>query len=166
MGTMFGVGLMAAGLSSSITSPLAAAITAKSTFNDERDQWNEKSLRFKSVWMSVMGIGLFVGLLNLKVIPVIIAAQALNGLLLPVVACYLLLIVNREDIMGANKNGILLNILSLGIIGMCFFVGLNNIFSATSKVFNSPNLINLNQVKMAISILGALAMAFMIYRKN
>lgn len=163
MGTMFGVGLMAAGLSSSITSPLAAAITAKSAFNDESDLWNEKSIRFKSVWMTVMGIGLFMGLLNLKVIPVIIGAQAINGLLLPIVACYLLLIVNRKDLMGEHKNGLLLNLLSLAIVGVCFFVGLNNIFGAASKVFSQPQWVDYNLVKFILSAIGVTLMGWKVF---
>lgn len=166
MGTMFGIGLMAAGLSSSITSPLAAAITAKSTFNDEKDLWNERSVRFKAVWMSVMGIGLFIGLLGLKVIPVIIAAQAINGLLLPIVACYLLLIVNRKDLLGEYKNGLILNVLSLAIVGVCFFVGLNNIFSATGKILSNPEISTWNGMKAIISGLGTIAMAYIIYAKK
>lgn len=166
MGTMFGVGLMAAGLSSSITSPLAAAITAKSTFNSKDNLWSENSVRFKIVWMTVMGIGLFMGLLNLKVIPVIIAAQAINGLLLPVVACYLLLIVNRKDVMGAFSNGLLLNILSLLIIGVCFFVGFNNIFSAAGKVFSQPQWSELVNLKLMIAAIGVAIMAWVITKKR
>lgn len=165
LGFMFGVGLMAAGLSSSITSPLAAAITAKSTFNDSRNLWDEKGLRFKSVWMTIMLIGLSMGLSGLKVIPVIIAAQAINGFLLPIIACYLLIIVNRRDLMGEHKNGIVLNILSLVIIGICFFVGMNNIFGAASKIFNQPQWIEWTTLKMIISAIGVAFMARVIMRR-
>ena len=166
LGSMFGVGLMAAGLSSSITSPLAAAITAKSTFNDERNLWDEKGMRFKSVWMTIMVIGLVLGLSGLKVIPVIIAAQAINGFLLPVIACYLVLIVNRKDLMGEFGNGIALNIISLAIIGICFFVGLNNVFGAASKIFNRPEWVGLNLLKVLISALGVIFMAYKIYMRR
>lgn len=166
LGCLFGIGLAAAGLSSSITSPLAAAVTAKSTFNDSGNLWDEKGLRFKAVWVSVMLIGLFMGLSGLKVIPVIIAAQAINGFLLPVVACYLLLIVNRVDIMGEYRNGLLLNILSLVIIGICFFVGMNNIFSAASKVFEKPEWNDYNNIKAIISIIGIALISFKVFRKT
>ena len=166
IGSMFGLGLAAAGLSSSITSPLAAAITAKSTFNDSRNLWDEKTIRFKSVWISVMLIGLVMGLSGLKVIPVIIAAQAINGLLLPVIACYLLIIVNRTDLMGAFKNGIWLNLISLFIIGICFFVGTNNIFGALSKIAGDPRINNLVQLKLVIAVIGVAIMAWVIIKKN
>ncbi len=166
MGLAFGVGLMAAGLSSSITSPLAAAITAESTFNDERNLWNPKTIRFKAVWMSIMLIGLFIGLLDVKVIPVIIAAQAINGLLLPIVACYLLLIVNKRSILGEHVNGLFLNIISLAIIGVCFFVGLNNVFSAVSKIFSHPEWNTLNLVKGLLSILGVVMMSVLVYKQR
>ncbi|WP_235299633.1 Nramp family divalent metal transporter [Portibacter marinus] len=166
LGLLFGIGLAAAGLSSSITSPLAAAITAQSTFNDEKDLWNEKGYRFKSVWMIIMAIGLVIGLSGVKVIPVIIAAQALNGLLLPVVACYLILIVNRADLMGRFKNGLLLNILSLMIIGVCIFLGLNNIFNALSKIFSAPEWNNYIGLKMTLSIVGIVFMGWKIFIKR
>lgn len=163
---LFGVGLMAAGLSSSITSPLAAAVTAKSTFNDSRGLWDEKAVRFKAVWMSVMAIGLLMGMLNLKVIPVIIAAQAINGFLLPVIACYLLLIVNRSDLMGRHKNGLALNLLSLLIIGICFFLGLNNIFTAVGRIFDQPSWGDLGPIKLLLSAGGVLLMAYLISKEK
>jgi Mn2+/Fe2+ NRAMP family transporter len=166
LGSMFGIGLMAAGLSSSITSPLAAAITAKSTFNDSRNLWDEKGYRFRSVWMTVMIIGLVMGLSGLKVIPVIIAAQAINGFLLPIIACYLLIIVNRSDLMGEYKNGLVLNILSLLIIGICFFVGINNIFSAAGKIFGQQTWIDLLLPKVILSFLGVVLMTWVITRKK
>lgn len=165
VGLLFGVGLMAAGLSSSITSPLAAAVTAKSTFNDSRNLWDEKGNRFKAVWMTIMVIGLAMGLSGLKVIPVIIAAQAINGFLLPIIACYLLIIVNRADLMGVEKNGLILNGLSLLIIGVCFFLGLNNIFSAASKIFAQANWNEFFQLKIMISAIGVVLMAWSIMRK-
>jgi len=166
LGSMFGVGLMAAGLSSSITSPLAAAITAKSTFNDERNLWDEKGIRFKAVWMVIMLIGLVLGLSGLKVVPVIIAAQAINGFLLPVIACYLLIIVNRRDLLGEHSNGVLLNIISLLIIGICFFVGMNNVFSAAGKVFGHPEWANLNYLKMIVSFVGVVLMSMLVFKPS
>lgn len=166
LGLLFGIGLAAAGLSSSITSPLAAAVTAKSTFNDERNLWNEKSMNFKAVWITIMFIGLVLGLSGLKVIPVIIAAQAINGFLLPIVACYLLIIVNRREIMGAYANSLTLNIFSLFIIGICFFVGLNNIFSAGIKIFGSSAFLVSIKAKIFLSLIGVIMMAIKLFLLN
>lgn len=166
MGVFFGIGLMAAGLSSSITSPLAAAVTAKSCFDKRDGRWSENGYRFRLVWMLVMLIGLIMGLLNLQVIPVIIAAQAINGFLLPLVACYLVVIVNRRDIMGENLNGIILNFISLAVIGVCFFIGMNNIFGAASRITSQPFLLGLIPLKAGVSVVGMVLMGYLIYKKR
>ncbi len=166
LGLLFGIGLAAAGLSSSITSPLAAAVTAKSTFNDERNLWSEKSIRFKTVWISIMLIGLMIGLSGVKAIPVIIAAQAINGFLLPIIACYLIIIVNGRALLGEHINGVFLNILSLIIIGICFFVGMNNVFSAAGKIFAHPEWTELNYLKMIISLVGVAFMSILVFKRR
>lgn len=136
----FGFGLFAAGLSSSITSPLAAAVTARSLFSREEDPaWSVRSRNFRMVWGSVLGVGLLFGLLDVQPIPAIILAQAINGILLPVVAGFLLLAVNdRALIPAAFVNSRLLNWLTLLIVGITCFLGLTNIWKAADRVFAFP----------------------------
>ncbi|MFQ5448541.1 MAG: NRAMP family divalent metal transporter, partial [Saprospiraceae bacterium] len=98
-GVFFGIGLFAAGASSSVTAPLAAAITGQSIFGKNDEKWSSKSRHFRIVWLVVMGAGLAFGLSGVKPIPAIIAAQAINGLLLPVVAVFLLIAVNDRRIL-------------------------------------------------------------------
>jgi Mn2+/Fe2+ NRAMP family transporter len=162
-GLLLGIGLFAAGISSSITSPFAAAVTFQSCFKKNDQEWGIHSLKFRSVWMTVMLIGLSIGLTGLKVIPVIITAQAINGLLLPIVACYLLILINKRHIMGAFKNSILLNLISLLVIGVCFFVGLNNIFSVLARWNGLEFLKAAMFIKVVLAIGGMLAIAFYIF---
>ena len=94
----FALGLFAAGLSSAITAPLAAAVTARGLFARERSAskteasaggaWHERSPRYRSVWLGVLAVGVLFGLADVRPIPAIIAAQALNGVLLPFVAVF------------------------------------------------------------------------------
>jgi manganese transport protein len=98
-GAFFGFGLFAAGASSSVTAPLAAAIAGQSIFGKNDEKWSPKSRRFRIVWSVVLGTGLAFGLSGVKPVPAIIAAQAINGLLLPVVAVFLLIAVNDRRIL-------------------------------------------------------------------
>ena len=137
-GIFFGIGLFAAGLSSAITSPLAAAVTAQSLFSAERGaQWVSQSRNFRFVWGSVLSIGLIFGLLDFRPIPVIILAQALNGLLLPVIAIFLILAVNDKRLLPSQYcNTFFSNLLMLAIVGITCYLGFNNLWKALSSVIN------------------------------
>ncbi len=98
-GDFFGFGLFAAGISSAITAPFAAAITGQAIFGNGEDHWNTKSRNFRLVWALVLGAGLLFGLTGVKPIPAIIAAQAANGFLLPIVAIFLWMVVNDRKLL-------------------------------------------------------------------
>ena len=81
--SLFAAGLFVAGLTSAVTAPLAAAITARSFFQSDTNNWAMNSPNFRLVWAVILGIGLLFGLAEVKPIPAIILAQAINGVLLP-----------------------------------------------------------------------------------
>jgi len=91
----FGLGLFAAGLTSSLTAPLAAAAGICEMFG-----WDAASTArpYRLVWASVLGAGLGFGLLDLSPLPAIVAAQAANGLLLPLIAAFVLWLTVRQDV--------------------------------------------------------------------
>ena len=139
----FGIGLFAAGLSSSITSPLAAAVTAQSLF-DKNGNWSVKSLNFRRIWFFVLAFGLAFGIFGAKPIPVIIVAQAVNGLLLPIVVIFLLLAVNDTKLLGEKHvNSVGLNVLSLLIVGVVCYLGLRNLTNVFITNFVAENSANL-----------------------
>ncbi len=107
---LMGIGLMAAGLSSALTAPLAAAYAAKGLFG-----WSEKSIQFKSVWMAILGIGVTFSLLGFKSITIIKFAQIANALLLPLIATFLIFLCNDKQLLGKNVNTNTSNILG-GVI--------------------------------------------------
>lgn len=118
------IGLLAAGITSAITAPLAAAFVASSCFN-----WggNMDDRRFKFVWTLVLLCGVFFLSFNIKPIEVIQFAQVANGLLLPIMAILLLWIVNRKNVMGEYKNTVFQNILGFAIVGFAIFLGVKSI---------------------------------------
>lgn len=125
-GALFAFGLFAAGFTSALTAPLAAAITAKSLLG-----WSENSPAYKAVWLTVMAVGLTFGLLGIKPIPVIVLAQAANGLLLPVVTVFLFIAINKKTIIPeAYRNRMWQNALMLIIVSVTAFLGLRNVWQA------------------------------------
>lgn len=130
----FGFGLFAAGMTSSITSPLAAAVTAQSLFGAEKEGWSVKSRNFRMVWGVVLLTGLFFGLSGIKPIPAIILAQALNGALLPIITIFLFLAVNDQALISSRyRNSLLNNIFMLILVALSSFLGITNVLKATSK---------------------------------
>jgi len=98
---LFGAGLFAAGLTSAITAPLAAAWATSGLLGwgvDMRD-W-----RFRLVWVAVIAIGATFALRGTRPLQAIVFAQAANGLLLPIIAGFLLWVMNRPEIMGVAVN--------------------------------------------------------------
>jgi Mn2+/Fe2+ NRAMP family transporter len=99
---LFAVGLFSAGFTSSMTAPLAAAIAARGVLDDGTRDWSERSARYRCVWLGVLIFGAAFGVAGVRPIPVILLAQALNGVLLPFVAVSLLLLVNDRLLLGSD----------------------------------------------------------------
>ena len=100
-GILFGIGLFAAGFTSSITAPLASALTVQSVYGD-RFSLKTTSSNFKIIWALILFVGFLFGISDVKPIPVIILAQAFNGLLLPFITILILFIVNDKSILTSD----------------------------------------------------------------
>lgn len=124
-----GIGLFAAGFSSAITSPYAASIIASSVFS-----WNATNQR--RVWAFVLLMGFIFGVSGVRPIPVILMVQALNGLVLPLLTAFLIMLINDPKIIPAEHrpspyyNGLLLVIFSSVLI-----MGLHSIDKSVSSWF-------------------------------
>ncbi|MEQ5792412.1 Nramp family divalent metal transporter [Muricauda sp. NFXS6] len=119
------IGLLAAGITSAITAPLAAAYVASSCFGWEGGMQNKK---FKMVWAIVLLCGVVFLSFDITPIEVIQFAQVANGILLPVMALLLLWIVNKKSVMGQNKNSLVQNVLGITIVAFAIFLGAKSIF--------------------------------------
>lgn len=107
----FALGLFGAGLSSAVTAPLAAALTARGLFSRKGDpRWEPQGWYFRGVWIGVLGVGTCFGLADVRPVAAIILAQAFNGLLLPLVAIFLLRAANDRAGLGKQANGTLANL--------------------------------------------------------
>ncbi|MBT8183127.1 MAG: Nramp family divalent metal transporter [Eudoraea sp.] len=123
---LMGIGLFAAGITSAITAPLAAAYVANSCFG-----WNAKvtDLRFRVVWMVVLFIGVITLSFGIRPIVIIQFAQVANGLLLPIIGIILIWIVNKASVLGNFKNSIWQNISAIIIIILVIVLGAKSIFT-------------------------------------
>jgi len=120
-----GIGLFAAGVTSSITAPLAAAYVASSFFGWGK---NLKDFRFRLVWIVILLVGTLSLFFNFRPIEIIKFAQVANGILLPVIASMLVWMVNRPTLMGKYKNSFIQNIFGLLIIVLALILGFKSIF--------------------------------------
>ena len=133
MAVVFAIGLFAAGFTSSITAPLAAAITLKSVGSASQD-WSEKSTRYRLGWGIVLLTGLIFGVTAVKPVPVIILAQAANGLILPVVSIFLWIIANNAGIMGSHRTSRLIDLFMAVTVWVSSTLGFINVFKAALSV--------------------------------
>jgi Mn2+/Fe2+ NRAMP family transporter len=125
---ILGLGLFAAGFTSAVTAPLASAVTVRSLFGNRKPaSWKDGSLRFRLVWMAVLATGVGFGMAGFKPVPAIIVAQALNGLILPVIAIFLLVTVNNRDIMKGETNRLSGNIFMTAVVFITLIIGLTGI---------------------------------------
>lgn len=99
---VFALGLFAAGLTSAIAGPLGAAYAIASTLG-----WSThlSARRFQAIWAAIVVIGTVIAFTGTNPIAVILFAQAANGILLPVIAVFLLVVMNRRDLLGNHRNG-------------------------------------------------------------
>tara|TARA_R110002167_G_scaffold2972_8_gene14427 strand:- start:159 stop:1352 length:1194 start_codon:yes stop_codon:yes gene_type:complete len=121
-----GIGLLAAGITSAITAPLAAAYVANSCFGWKAEF---KDAKFRAIWILILVLGVVFLSFGIKPIEIIKFAQITNGLLLPIIAIFLLWVVNRVGVMGKYKNTLLQNCIGLAIILLSILLGAKSILT-------------------------------------
>lgn len=122
----FACGLFAAGLTSAITAPLAAAYAVTGALGWPNSLDNK---RFKIVWIVVMLAGVLFASMEIKPLAAILFAQATNGLLLPVIAIFLIWTLNNASLMGQHKNGVVSNVIGGAIVVFVSALGLYKLIS-------------------------------------
>lgn len=123
------IGLFAAGITSAITAPLAAAFVATGCLG-----WstNMQSKKFRAVWMFVLLVGVISASSGIKSIEIIKFAQVANGILLPIIAGFLIWIMNKKSILGIYVNNIKQNIFGCIILVISILLSL----ATLNKVFH------------------------------
>ncbi|MGA1465774.1 MAG: NRAMP family divalent metal transporter, partial [Balneolaceae bacterium] len=136
--SFMGIGLFAAGITSAVTAPLAAAYAARGLLGwEEKEKKAEmngsegavegaaqsttqtssfENPRFRAVWMTVLGAGILFSSLSYNPVRLIEFAQVANGITLPVIAAFLLYIMNQPTLMGEHRNSLRGNVAGLAVI--------------------------------------------------
>ncbi|MGC6284293.1 MAG: Nramp family divalent metal transporter [Polaribacter sp.] len=123
---LLSIGLFAAGITSAITAPLAAAYVVRGCLGWKTDR---NDIRFKWVWGIVLLLGVIFSTVGFKPIEIIKFAQIANGLLLPVIAGILLWMVNQKSILKDHVNSKLQNVIGFIIVLFALFLGIKGILS-------------------------------------
>ncbi len=123
----FGLGLLAAGLTSAITAPLAAAYATAGALGWPRDL---RSGRFRAVWIGVLAAGALSAAVGVRPVQAILFAQVANGVLLPAIAVFLLLAANDRRRLGEWRNGPVLNVLGVLVVLVSLGLGARAVLGA------------------------------------
>ena len=103
---LFATGLFAAGLTSAITAPLAAAYAVAGVLGWSADSDTGK---VRLVWSAVVLLGTGLAFFGQRPLVAILLAQAVNACLLPLLAGCLLFVMNKQKLLGSYTNGMLAN---------------------------------------------------------
>ena len=125
---VLGLGFFAAGLSSAITAPLAAAYAVTEVLNLDTDK---RDRVFKWTWRLVLAFGVSVASFSLKPLELIVFAQFTNGLLLPITAAFILWIANDSTLLGQHRNTRVNNAMGFFVLTVTCGLGLRSILLAT-----------------------------------
>ncbi|ERJ18809.1 Manganese transport protein mntH1 [Salinisphaera shabanensis E1L3A] len=127
----FAIGLFAAGMTSSVTAPLAAAYAVSGALGVKPDL---ASHRFRAIWAAIIVIGMGFAWFGTKPVQAIVIAQAANGILLPLIAVFLLVVMNRRDLLGEHRNGLVGNLLGAFVVVVATGLGLYTLLSVFGVV--------------------------------
>ena len=96
-----------------------------------------RSTGFRIVWAGIMLVGLLFGISGLRPIPVILLAQAINGLLLPISAIFLIVIINDHKLMksGFGNTG-LQNTLLILVVWLALLLGIHSLAKVAATLID------------------------------
>ena len=118
------IGMIAAGVSASTGTPLGVSFVLSGLFGWEM---HRKDKRFFNVIVLVTGI--LVALSGFKPVSIIMTAQAVNGIFLPIVVFLLIYLTSREKLMGKYKSTPNQNVLGILVGVVTLIVGISSLIS-------------------------------------
>ena len=123
-------GLFAAGISSAMTAPLASAYALCGILGYplKLNSWP-----FRLTWLSILLVGVVISSWGLKPVSIIWFAQVANGILLPVITGFLLLVCNGQR-MGEHKNSHRQNLLGGFVLLMTLVLSARSLGAAFALI--------------------------------
>lgn len=120
------MGLIAAGVSSAVITPLGVSYVLAGLFGWEM---SKKDKRFFWTNTLVLIFGIFVAATGFNPLAIIMTAQAVNGIFLPVIVFALVFLTSRKRVMGEYRNTLLQNILGMCVFGITLVIGVSSVMS-------------------------------------
>lgn len=126
---VFALGLVGAGFSSALTAPLATGYVLAEMMGSANDPARRTRI-FKRTALAVIGIGTAFAFFAVNPVELILIAQSANGLLLPILAGFLLWVAARKASLGQFANGPMANFAGAAVVLVCTGLGLRLILRA------------------------------------
>lgn len=120
------IGMIAAGVSASTGTPLGVSFVLSGLFGWEM---HRKDKRFFYTNVIVLVTGIVVALSGFKPVSIIMTAQAVNGIFLPIVVFLLIYLTSREKLMGKYKSTSIQNVLGILVGVVTLIVGISSLIS-------------------------------------
>jgi NRAMP (natural resistance-associated macrophage protein)-like metal ion transporter len=138
---LFGIGLLGASLLAAAVLPLSTAYATCESFGFEHGvsyTFREAPV-FQTLFTGMIVLGALVALIpGLPLIQLLVIVQVINGVLLPILLVFIILLVNDRRIMGRWVNGLGRNIIAIGtavtLSCLCFVM----ILSIVLPIFGVP----------------------------
>ena len=125
---LVGFGLLAAGLTSAITAPLATGYVLSEIIPVRND--SQKKILFRAAAVAILLIGATISLQNRRPVDIIFVAQVANGILLPVIVLFLMVVMNNRRLLGEHVNGLLPNVFGGLATLTAFLIGTRTLLRA------------------------------------
>ncbi len=123
---LMGFGLLAAGLTSSITAPLAGGLVICGVLNYSQ---NIHSNPMRLSMSTIVGLGIVFSSLGIKPIELITLAQLANGVLLPLISGWIIYLASKKSILGNYRNSSLRSLIAGLIWVITLILGLKSIWT-------------------------------------
>mgnify|MGYP002596743201 CR=1 FL=1 len=117
------LGLLSAGISSALCSPISVSYVLAGLFDWKTDGSDKRFLGTSAI---ILIVGIIISAIGTNPLALIMTAQAVNGIALPVVVGVTLYLASRQRIMGEYKNSMLQNIIGLMIFAISLILGISS----------------------------------------
>ncbi|HEY7849046.1 MAG TPA: divalent metal cation transporter, partial [Ktedonobacterales bacterium] len=140
--TIFAIGLIGASVLAAAVVPLTTAYSFCESFGFEHgvSMTFRQAPIFHGMFMGLLVAGAIVALLIPAgmLVPLIIIAQVINGVLLPILLVFIVLLVNDRNIMGKYVNGRVNNAIAYATVGLLSALSLIMIISVVLPLLGVP----------------------------
>ncbi len=129
---LFGFGLFAASLFAASILPLTTAYTVCEAFGWESTldrPYREAPQFYLTYTLFIAGSALLVMIPRINLVFIMVASQTLNGILLPVIVTFMMVLVNDRELMGEYTNGPRFNAVMWVVVAFLYLINLALIVS-------------------------------------